>query len=442
MNEEMIVAKFGGSSLADANQIRKVKEIVLSNPDRRCIVVSAPGKRHLNDQKITDLLIEWYRLRKLALSTDEVESVITFRYQEIINELGLEFDFGREMEKIKCDLSMGASQDYLESRGEYLCARIVAMSLQFEFVDAAEYVHFNAAGEFDNIPELFGESLRSRYVVMPGYYGSMPDGTIKTFQRGGSDISGACIAQAARATVYENWTDKSGMRVADPKVVKDPIKIHEITYRELRELTYSGAEIFQSEAMFPVQDAGIPINIRNTNDPEEIGTFVADPLPDDPLPDNKNAITGIAGRQNFTVVTLYKRGMNDEKGFSRRVLSILESNQVNYEHMPGSIDSVSLIIYDEELTGKLDTLKNEIMFQCKPDSIEIERKAIALIAVVGRGMVHQLGIAARIFDSLRDAKVNVKVINQGASEMNIIVGVSNHDYEKAIQAIYSEFVHE
>lgn len=432
----MKVSKFGGTSLADAYQIRKVLAIVQSDPERRCIVVSAPGKRDPQDQKVTDLLYEWHRVHALRLSSNEIQQIIATRYAEIVRDLGIEFDFERELANIILEIYKGASSDYVASRGEYLNGKIVAMALGYEFIDPATCIYFDRHGRYLKADDLIRSALQGRGAVIPGFYGSQLDGSIKTFPRGGSDITGAIVARAIGADLYENWTDVSGLLMADPRVVKHPNKIETVTYSELRELSYMGADVFHEEAMFPVQDAGIPTCIRNTNNPSDSGTSI---VSDTNRHDDESLITGIAGRKNFTVIAVAKAMMNQQVGFVRRILTVLEANGISFEHMPSGIDTLSIIIDDRQLNGKLDRVLDEIKAECSPDTIETYPH-MAMVAIVGQAMAHRPGVAAKVFAALAGERINIRMINQGSSEISIIIGVENADYECAIRAIYRAFV--
>lgn len=435
----VIVTKFGGSSLADAEQFRKVHAIMQANPKRRYIVPSAPGKRHADDYKITDLLYLCHAHIQQGIAFNDVFEIIATRYLQIVQELDLSLDLKPILTEIKAKISTGASSDYVASRGEYLNGLIMAALLGFEFIDAAEVIFFDENGVFDteHTQNMISQRLATTsHAVIPGFYGAMPDKTVKTFSRGGSDITGAIVARGAQAKVYENWTDVSGFLMADPRIVKQPRPIETITYSELRELAYMGATVLHEEAIFPVRQVGIPINIRNTNLPEAPGTMIvrdAEPIT------ASGRITGIAGRKDFTVISIEKALMNSELGFGRKLLSILEANQVSFEHLPSGIDSISLVIADAQLGKKLNKILKEIHHQCQPDSVQVLPK-MALIATVGRGMVYTPGIAAKLFQALYEAQVNVRMIDQGSSEINIIVGIEPNDFEKAVQAIYQAFV--
>ncbi len=432
----VIVAKFGGSSLADAAQFRKVKAIIAASQNRRYIVPSAPGKRTPEDNKITDLLYLCHSNVQQAISFDEVFKVISGRYLEIISELGLSLDLTPYLNEIKVKIAGGATVDYVASRGEFLNGLILADLIGYEFIDPGEIVLFNDRGLLD--PEQAQKTMKKRLekapqAVIPGFYGSMPSGRIKTFSRGGSDISGSLVARSINADLYENWTDVSGFLMADPRIVKNPKPMEKITYRELRELAYMGATVLHEESVFPVREAGIPIHIKNTNEPEHPGTIIVN----DAKP--QGTITGIAGKKDFTVIAVEKAMMNTELGFGRKLLSILEANAISFEHIPSGIDTMSVVISDSQLNGKIEKVLDEIRGQCNPDSIDVYPR-MALIATVGRGMVYTPGIAAKLFTALARTNINVRMIDQGSSELNIIVGVQTDDFEKAVEAIYHAFV--
>ncbi|MEX2670864.1 MAG: aspartate kinase [Phycisphaeraceae bacterium] len=433
------IAKFGGSSLADATQIRKVKAIVLSDPDRRYIIPSAPGKRSEKDQKITDLLYLCHEHVRQGVAFGELFAIIAERYREIVQDLGLSLDMQPHLEEVRENIADGATADYTASRGEYLNGIILADMLGYDFVDAAEIIHFDQRGRFDQ--KQTHEAIRDRLkkherAVIPGFYGSRPDGRVKTFSRGGSDITGAIIARGVSADIYENWTDVDGLLMADPRIIAEAKHIEKLTYRELRELAYMGATVLHDEAIFPVRQAGIPVNIRNTNSPERPGTIIVQ----DAAPiTHKGIITGIAGRKDFTAISIEKALMNGQVGFARRLLEAVEKNDINFEHMPSGIDTISVIIADSELEGKLESVLEDIEHDVKPDSVEVDPD-LALIATVGRGMAQTPGMAARLFRALADANVNIRMIDQGSSELNIIVGVNAADFELALRSIYDEFV--
>ncbi|AOR23090.1 aspartate kinase [Clostridium taeniosporum] len=432
-----IVTKFGGSSLADAEQFRKVKNIIISNNARKYVIPSAPGKRTSKDSKITDLLYLCYAHINTGISLDDVFDHIKNRYIDIVTDLKLNLDIRPYLDTIKRDLENGASSDYAASRGEYLNAIILSNYLGFEFIDAKDVIIFNndSCLNYDETLKLLKEKLSSfDRVVIPGFYGSDKDGNIITFSRGGSDVTGALVTASLNADLYENWTDVSGFLMADPRIISNPKPISTITYTELRELSYMGASVLHEEAIFPVRNAGIPINIRNTNRPKDKGTFIIK----DPLNDDSQTITGIAGKKNFTVISITKALMNSELGFCRKILSILEQHNISFENMPSGIDTVCLVISDSQLKNKTSLIVEEIKRTCNPDTIEVHPN-MALIATVGKGMAKQKGVASKIFTALSEADVNIRMIDQGSSEINILVGIENNNFEKAITAIYNSF---
>ncbi|MDD2481811.1 MAG: aspartate kinase [Lutispora sp.] len=435
---DIIVAKFGGSSLADSRQFAKVKDIIDSDARRRYIIPSAPGKRYDKDHKITDLLYMCQQLAAHELSFDEVYHIIETRFIDICVEIELNFNIYDILSEIKEKIQEGASRDYAASRGEYLNAIILSHYLGYEFIDATELIIFNKRGQFDS--EATQEKVQSKlagvtHAIIPGFYGAMPDGQIKTFSRGGSDVTGSIIARGVGAQLYENWTDVSGFLMADPRIVKDSKGIEKITYKELRELSYMGASVLHEEAIFPVKNAGIPISIKNTNSPEDAGTMIVN----DFSPINySGTITGVAGKKDFTVISIEKTLMGSDRSFFRKLMSIMETNDIAIEHMPSSIDSVSLIISDLELNSKLEKVMEEIRIYCSPDSITCYPN-MALVAVVGRGMIKTKGISSRVFTALAKEGINIRMITQGSSELNIIIGIENADFEKAIAAIYGAF---
>jgi aspartate kinase len=435
------VAKFGGTSLADANQIRKVKSIINADPDRRYIVPSAPGKRNSSDRKITDLLYLCHTHIQQNVPFDEVYQIVADRYLEIVHDLGLALDLEPILDDIKLHIMEGASADFTASRGEYLIGIILAKLLDFQFIDPEDIIYFNKFGRLDTERtrrEISQHLSQYERAVVPGFYGRTHDGQIKTFPRGGSDITGAIVARGVHADIYENWTDVSGLLIADPNIISHPKSIDIVTYRELRELAYMGAHVLHDEAIFPVREAGIPVLIKNTNNPDDPGTLIvkdADPIT------HTGTITGIAGRKDFTVIVIEKTLMNVELGFGRRLLSVLEVNGISFEHMPSGIDTISVVIADSQLEGKLDKVTQEIKAECNPNSIEVFPN-MALIATVGRGMAYTPGIAAKLFTALGNKKINVRMIDQGSSEINIIVGVETNDFEAAVRAIYEAFVKE
>ena len=433
------VAKFGGTSLADAEQFLKVKAIIHDDEERRYIVPSAPGKRHPGDHKITDLLYLCHAHVQQAVPFDEVFALVARRYLDIVGELGLDLDLRPHLDEIRRKTTAGAPADYTASRGEYLSGLILAALLGYAFVDPAEMILFRADGVFDDEQTQAAVSRRLAGLdraVIPGFYGALPGGAIKTFPRGGSDITGAIIARGTAAELYENWTDVSGFLMADPRIIKDPKPIETVTYRELRELAYMGATVLHEEAIFPVREAGIPVRIKNTNAPDDPGTLIVRDA--QPIAETR-AITGIAGRKDFTVIAIEKALMNAEIGFGRRLLAVLEANDISFEHLPSGIDTISVVIADSQLNHKLDKVIAEIQRECRPDALEVYPD-MALIATVGRGMAYTPGIAARLFSALGRAGVNVRMIDQGSSEINIIVGVTTGDLDRAVEAIYREFV--
>ena len=437
------VVKFGGSSLADAEHFRKVAAIVKADPTRRYVVPSAPGKRFSDDVKVTDMLYTCYQMIREKKSMQEVDDYyknITERYDSIIRELGLDFDLSGEYEYIKNAMLHRPGRDFVASRGEYLSGLILAKYLGFPFIDAENVIFFKENGSFDQEKTdrvLSAELAQYRHAVIPGFYGCSANGTVKTFSRGGSDITGSIVARAAGASLYENWTDVSGFLMTDPRIVKDPCTIETITYRELRELSYMGATVLHEDAVFPVRSAGIPINIRNTNRPEDKGTMIVSSTTHY---DTERVITGIAGKKDFSVINIEKDMMNAEIGFGRKVLEILEENGISFEHLPSGIDTMSVVTSTTALEGKRERILQAICRSVSPDSVTIE-DGLALVAVVGRGMVKAKGTAARVFDALASKGINIRMIDQGSSELNIIVGIAQDEYLDAIRAIYEEFVH-
>lgn len=439
MNNTKVV-KFGGSSLADAKQFKKVADIIHADKTRRFVIASAPGKRFSEDTKITDMLYSCYEKASQGENFDAELNAIQDRYNSIINDLSLDLSLDEEFKYIKASFAHSAGRDYAASRGEYLNSIVLAKYLGFPFLDTVGLLYFNESGEFDlerTISKLGPKLASMEYAVIPGFYGSMPNDTIKTFSRGGSDVTGSIVARAVNAELYENWTDVSGFLICDPRIVKDPKPIHTITYRELRELSYMGATVLHEDAIFPVRTVGIPINIKNTNHPEDPGTMIVSQTVDS----CPYTITGIAGKKGFSVINIEKDMMNSEVGFGRNVLRALEKSNLCFEHIPSGIDTLSVIVNTESFKGKEKTVLDEIVSRVHPDHIEIE-DTLALVAVVGRGMRKARGTAARIFSALAQAKVNVKMIDQGSSELNIIIGVSEEDFEEATRAIYSIFVKE
>ncbi len=434
------VTKFGGSSMADAGQYQKIRDIVGSDPARRVVVVSAAGKRFSDDHKITDLLYLCYAHTQYGVECNRVYDMITSRYLQIRDELGLELDLESEFAALKRRLDKKSiSQDELVSRGEYFSARLMAAYLGFAFVDAAAWIVFNLDGTVDEPTSYtrLKELADGRQVVIPGFYGAMPDGRIHTFSRGGSDITGALAAAALNADVYENWTDVSGILMADPRIVEDPQTIPQVTYDELRELSYSGAQVLHEGSIFPVREKGIPLNIRNTNAPEEPGTLIQESFEADSHPDR--FITGITGKKDFTIISMFKRGMSNEAGVLRRVLSVLERHNISVDYVPNGIDNVSLVVSTEAVEPCLYAIQDEIRKELKPDSLRVYEE-IAIVAAVGRKMACKPGISGQIFAALGQAGINIRVITQGPDELNIIFGVDNKDFAQAIRVLYNSFV--
>lgn len=436
------VAKFGGSSVADGIQLTKMKNIIEADSDRKYIVVSAPGKRFDGDSKVTDLLYLCKTHIDHNLPHDQLFQVIADRYMAVLINLGIQLDLNRYFDEIRENLRKNPTADYVASRGEYLSAILVAAFLGYDFVDTAGLIQFDAKGRFlseETNAALKAELAKHERAVIPGFYGSGPDGEIRTFSRGGSDITGSLVARAVDADVYENWTDVSGFLCADPRIVKNPKQISSISYKELRELSYMGASVLHEDAIYPARMGNIPINIRNTNKPDDPGTMITDDM--SLLTREDRVVTGIAGSKDFTVVGLYKNMMSSEKGFVRRILGILDDYDIQFEHLPSGIDTVSVVMADKNVDGRLDELLEEFQSRLRPDSIDVIHD-IALIATVGHGMDRRAGTSARLFTALANAGVNIRMIDQGSSEMNIIVGVENKDFETAIRAIYTEFVEE
>lgn len=432
------VVKFGGSSLASAEQFRKAGDIIHADAKRRYVIPSAPGKRHKHDVKVTDMLYECYSLAEKEEDIKSLLRKIRARYNEIISGLKLKMSLDDEFKLIEKNFLEKAGSDYAASRGEYLNGLVMANYLGFEFIDAAQVIRFDNQGNFDadTTNQLLKERLKkSEHAVIPGFYGAKANGSIQTFSRGGSDITGSLVAKACRADLYENWTDVSGFLIADPRIIKNPKGIKVITYKELRELSYMGASVLHEEAIFPVRQEGIPINIKNTNAPEDPGSFIVESTCQKP----EFTITGIAGKKGFVAVNIEKDMMNSEIGFGRKVLAAFEENEISFEHTPSGIDTFTVFVHQEEFEGKEQSVLSAIHRLAEPDSIELEAD-LALIAVVGRGMKSTRGTAGRIFSALAHANVNVKMIDQGSSELNVIIGVHNDDFETAIQAIYDIFV--
>ena len=432
------VVKFGGSSLANAEQFKKVGDIIRSEESRRYVVPSAPGKRFDGDIKVTDMLYGCYEAAEKGEDFADKLVAIKERYYEIIRGLDLTLSLEDEFKKIEEDFRGQAGTEYAASRGEFLNGKVMAAYLGYEFVDAAEVIRFDKKGNLlaDETDKLLGKKLsKCEKAVIPGFYGAMSDGTVRTFSRGGSDVTGSLVAKAIHADLYENWTDVSGFLVTDPRVVVNPEVIEAITYRELRELSYMGATVLHEDAIFPVRKEGIPINIRNTNRPEDKGTLIVESTCKKP----KFTITGIAGKKGFCSINIEKSMMNSEVGFGRKVLQVFEDQGISFEHIPSGIDTMTVYVHQDEFEEKEQQVVAGIHRAVQPDFIEMESD-LALIAVVGRGMKSTRGTAGRIFSALAHANVNVKMIDQGSSELNIIIGVENRDFEKAVRAIYDIFV--
>lgn len=433
------VIKFGGSSLADAEHFKKVADIIREDPSRRYVIPSAPGKRMDGDTKVTDMLYACFEKASRGEEFEQDFDKIIDRYESIISGLGITLDLSKEYSRIQGAFLHQPGKDYAASRGEYLNGIILAKYLDYDFIDSANVIFFQDNGAFDaeRTNVTLSAILRNhKCAVIPGFYGSMPNGTIKTFSRGGSDVTGSIVARAVNADLYENWTDVSGFLMADPRIVDHPKTIETITYRELRELSYMGATVLHEEAIFPVRFAGIPINIKNTNAPGDPGTMIVATTPDYA---SDAVVTGIAGKKGFSVINIEKDMMNAEIGFGRKILSILEDYNVSFEHLPSGIDTMSVVVNTSYIQEIRDRLITAICVKTTPDSVSIE-DGLALIAIVGRGMVRSKGTAARVFGAASEAGINIRIVDQGSSELNIIIGVDEGDYEKALCAIYNEFV--
>ncbi len=436
------VTKFGGSSLADAAQFQKVAEIIQADPARKYVVPSAPGKRFKNDDKVTDLLYKSYALASSGQDTAEVFAEITRRYTDIKNELALKTDVEGLISRIKNRVDGGAGIAYTASRGEYLNGILLAEYLGFAFIDAAEVILFDSRGVLDAEKTntiMSKRLLKEKQAVIPGFYGSGPDGSIVTFSRGGSDITGSLVARAAKADLYENWTDVSGFMVTDPRIVPETRVIRYITYKELRELSYMGASVLHQDAVFPVSQSGIPINIRNTNEPDAPGTMIVHQLPREHQSDT--VITGIAGHKGYCAITIEKNMMNSELGIGRRFLEVFERNNILFEHLPSGVDTMSAVLNAKAIEGKQESVMASIQDEIEPDSIEFIPN-LALLAVVGHGMARSAGTAGKIFSALGKQNINIRIIDQGSSEINIIIGVDEQDLEKSIRTIYDAFARE
>ena len=437
----MKVVKFGGSSMADAGQYRKVRDILMADPARKVVVVSAAGKRFSGDNKLTDLLYLCHAHVQYGVDCSRIYDMIISRYLDIRDELNLDLQLESEFIELKRRIdAKEVSQEELVSRGEYFSAKLMAAYLGFQFVDAKDWVKFQLDGTVDQ--EASYEALRHQVVlgygaVIPGFYGAMPDGSIHTFSRGGSDITGALAAAALDADVYENWTDVSGILMADPRIVENPQAIPEVTYDELRELSYSGAQVLHEDSIFPVREKNIPVNIRNTNDPEAPGTIIMESFEEDHDPDR--FITGITGKKDFSIISMSKRGMGSAVGVLRKMLSVLERHDISVDYVPNGIDNVSVVVPTESLGNNVYTILSEIQADCEPDTLEVHDK-IAVIAAVGRRMAYRPGISGKLFAALGKADINIRMINQGPDELNIIFGVDNKDFANAIRVLYNSFV--
>lgn len=437
-NDMKKVVKFGGSSLASAEQFKKVGNIIRADESRVYVVPSAPGKRNSADTKVTDMLLHAYETASKGEDITGEMSAIKARYDEIITGLGLDFSLDRDFEEITEKLTAEPLMDYAASRGEFLNGKIMAAYLGITFIDAAEVIFFNAEGNLNDYKtyKTLGQRLKeNERAVIPGFYGMGKDGNVKTFSRGGSDVTGSIVAKACRADVYENWTDVSGFLVADPRIVPNPKAIKYITYRELRELSYMGASVLHEDAIFPVRHCGIPINIRNTNAPEDNGTWIVEST----CQKQDYVVTGIAGKKDFCTIFISKAMMNSEIGFGRKVLQAFEENNISFEHMPSGIDTMTIVVHADEFIHKEQSVVSAIHRLAEPDSVEIE-SGLALVAVVGRGMKSASGTAGKLFTALAKEGINIRMIDQGSSELNIIIGVDNKDFETAIKAIYNTFI--
>ena len=437
----MKVVKFGGSSMADAGQYRKVRDIVMADPARRVVIVSAAGKRFANDHKLTDLLYLCYAHIQYGVDCSRIFDMVASRYIDIRDELGLDVVIEPELKALKDRIdAKQVTRDELVSRGEYFSAKLMAAYLGFQFVDAADWVKFDMDGSVDEDKSY--EALRHQVItgygaVIPGFYGIMPDGHIRTFSRGGSDITGSLAAAALDAEVYENWTDVSGILMADPRIVDHPQPIPEVTYDELRELSYSGAQVLHEGSIFPCREKNIPLNIRNTNAPQDPGTMIRESFDTDHDP--QRFITGITGKKDFSIIALSKRGMSNQVGVLRKVLTVLERHGISVDYVPNGIDNVSVVLPTESVERELYTILGEIKKEVEPDTLDVHHE-IAVVAAVGRRMAFQPGISGKIFAALGQSGINIRMINQGPDELNIIFGVDNRDFKQAIRVLYDSFV--
>ena len=434
------VTKFGGSSMADAGQYKKVRDILMADKERRVVVVSAAGKRHSKDHKITDLLYLCHAHTQYGVACDPVFEMITSRYLEIRDTLGITLDLEPDFAKLKERLDAKlVSQDEMASRGEYYSAKLMAAYLGFEFIDATEWVFFNIDGTVDTEKSYaaLASKAKGKCVVTPGFYGVMPDGSIRTFSRGGSDITGSLAAAALDADVYENWTDVSGILMADPRIVENPHPISEITYEELREMAYAGANVLHEGAIFPVRKKNIPLNIRNTNAPEDAGTMICQSF--EAEADPNRIITGIAGKKDYSIITIFKRGLTNQVGILRRILSVLEKHGVSVEFVPNGMDNVSLAIPTAKLEPHLYAVLADIQQEIAPDNITVHDQ-LAIVTAVGHQMKFRPGVSGKIFAALGEAGINIRMINQGPDELNIFFGVENKDFAEAIRVLYNSFI--
>ena len=438
----MKVVKFGGSSMADAGQYRKIRDILMADPDRRVVIVSAAGKRFSGDHKLTDLLYLCYAHTQYGVDCSNVFNMIVDRYLQIRDELGIRLDLETEFQALKKGLDRKmVSQDELASRGEYFSAKLMAAFLGFQFVDAADWIRFKFDGTVDQ--EASYALLKDRFkgfgIVIPGFYGMMPDGKIRTFTRGGSDITGALAAAALDADVYENWTDVSGILMADPRIVENPKPIARITYTELRELSYIGAQVLHEATIFPVREKNIPLNIRNTNEPENPGTVICEAFENDTADDSQRFITGIAGKKGYSIITIAKNGFSSTAGVQRQILEIFENHGINVEYTPNGIDSLSLVVQSQGLGDSLYSVLGELQKAFEPDSLDVT-EGISIVAAVGRKMAFRPGISGKIFAALGSQGINIRMISQGPQEVNIIVGVDDRDFAKTVRVLYDSFV--
>lgn len=432
-----IVTKFGGSSLSNAEQFKKVKEIIQGDENRRFVIVSAPGKSEEEKHKVTDLLLMCYQLASHKLNFEEIFNIVRSRYLSIRDDLELDIEIEKDLDKVYEEIAADPDPEFAASRGEYLNGKLMANYLGFEFVDAADLILIEGkSAKGKTCKDFLKKSLDSeKSYVIPGFYGMDPNGKIRTFSRGGSDITGAIIACGVEAKLYENWTDVSGFLIADPSIVENPKPIEIITYGELRELSYMGASVLHEEAVFPVREKKIPIRILNTNSPEDPGTLI---LADELAENNPKIVTGISGKKDYTIIRVEKTHMSEDLSFYRKLISVFETNDIRIEHMPTSIDTVSIVVQSNQIDGKEKKIREEISIYCDPERIVISR-GLSIIAVVGRGMVSAKGTSARIFTALAKDDINIRMISQSSGELNIILGVENEDFENAIRAIYNEF---